>query len=46
MYSSLQLQLALSCAGLGVITSVESQHSYSLTPFSYIANDYVTYVSL
>jgi photosystem I P700 chlorophyll a apoprotein A2 len=41
-----ELQLSLASAGLGVLTSLVSQHSYSLTPYSYLACDYVSYGSL
>jgi len=43
---SLHVQLALACAGLGVITSVVAQHMYCLTPYAYLSYDYVTTVAL
>jgi len=42
---SLNLQLALALAGLGVITSLVAQHMYSLNPMVYLTSDYVTYLS-
>jgi len=46
LIKSLHFQLALACAGLGVITSVVAQHMYSLTPYAYASYDYVTTVAL
>jgi hypothetical protein len=42
---SLNLQLALALACLGVITSLVAQHMYSLNPMVYLTSDYVTYLS-
>ena len=46
LYKSLHIQLALACAGLGVITSVVAQHMYCLTPYVYLSYDYVTTAAL
>merc|ERR1719386_616339 len=40
--NQLHLQLSLACAVAGYMTSVVSQHTYSLLPYQYLSYDYVT----
>jgi photosystem I P700 chlorophyll a apoprotein A2 len=43
---SVELELAISLAGLGQLSSYASQHIYSLNPYVFLASDYVTTVAL
>jgi len=46
LQTSYTLTLAVSLAIVGTITSVQAQHVYSLSPYFYLAYDYVTTVCL
>ena len=44
--SSVHLSLAKTLTGIGVLTSLVAQHIYSLTPYFYVAYDYVRIIAL
>ena len=44
--SSLDCQLALALAALGVLTSLTAQHIYSLSPYAFLTKDYVAEAAL
>nr|YP_010261070.1 photosystem I p700 apoprotein A2 [Cephaleuros parasiticus]UIB39011.1 photosystem I p700 apoprotein A2 [Cephaleuros parasiticus] len=44
--NSLHFQLSLALASLGTITSLVAQHQYSMPPYAFMAQDYVTQSAL